>query len=150
MEPLEIQRVRVRRGALDIEVAAALETLHVTRSQASSVLAMFPNLARHVCVNERDDGHFASEIVGTELPHLLEHLIIELQARADKEEGVAPRSYSGHTSWLEELECTGPEGFALMRVTVSFADDFVALRALKDALAVIARIATEAPDVPAA
>lgn len=137
MDSLKIRRIRVRKGALDIELSCALDSLHVTQLQAQRALDLFPNLARHVCVNEREDGRFGAEIVGTELPHLLEHLVIELQAQADRQAGLPPRSYTGHTSWFEELALTASQGYALMRTTVTFHDDFVALRALEDALRVV-------------
>lgn len=133
MSPLEIQRIRVRNGALDFEVALALDTLHVTEEQAEALLELLPNLARHVCVNESGDGSFGDEIVGTELAHLLEHVIIELQGKAMPQAS----GLTGHTSWLEELAATAPQGYALMRTTVTFANDFVALGAMNCALEII-------------
>lgn len=130
----------MRKGALDIELSCALESLHVTHEQARLALELLPNLSRHVCVNEREDGSFGAEIEGTELPHLLEHLVIEFQAQADRQAGLSPRFYSGHTSWLEELAITAPQGYALMRTTVTFRDDFVALRALGNALRVVEQL----------
>ena len=143
MKPLEIRHIRVRPGALDLEVAAALESLHVTEAQARRVLELLPNLEHHVCVNGKGDGTFGEELVGTELPHLLEHVIIELQGQ--KMGGARRRvkpAFTGHTSWLEELSATVPQGYALMRVTVSFADDFMALRAMNEALAIIEQVIT--------
>lgn len=80
-----------------------------------------------------------------ELAHLLEHVIIELQGKA------APldRQLAGHTSWLEELEVTAPQGYALMRTTVSFANDFVALGAMNCAIEIIAwAFEPDADDMP--
>lgn len=145
MNPLEIQSIRVRQGALDIEVAIAIDALHVTEDQASRILGFLPNLANHVCVNGAGDGTFGDEIAGTELAHLLEHLIIELQGKASSQGS----KLAGHTSWLEELEATAPQGYALMRTTVSFANDFVALQALRFAEEIIAwSMDPDASDVP--
>ena len=132
MGRMEIRHIRVRRGALDLELAVALDVLHVSEEQADCVLSLLPNLSRHVCVNEHGDW-FGDEIVGTELPHLLEHIIIELEGQACGNAGKP----AGHSSWLEELGQTAPEGYALMRTTVTFSNDFVALQALKEALAII-------------
>lgn len=147
MEPIEIRRMRVRSGALDLEVGLALDTLHVDAGQAERILGLLPNLARHVCVNGRSGGCFGDEIVGTELAHLLEHVIIELQGKASPQ----ARELGGHTSWLEELSVTAPRGYALMRTTVSFANDFVALGAMNCALEIIDWSldpdSREAPDV---
>lgn len=138
MNPLAIQRINVRQGALDLEVSASLDALHVSEEQATRILDLLPNLAHHVCVNGAGNGTFGDELVGTELPHLLEHLIIELQGQACRtSDGKAAPDFTGHTSWLEELEATSPHGYALMRVTVTFADDFVALSAMNAAIDVI-------------
>ena len=138
MEPIEIRRMRVRSGALDLEVGLALDTLHVDAGQAERILGLLPNLARHVCVNGRSGGCFGDEIVGTELAHLLEHVIIELQGKA------SPRA-------RELASVTAPRGYALMRTTVSFANDFVALGAMNCALEIIDWSldpdSREAPDV---
>lgn len=136
MQSIVIRHVRVRRGALDLEVAAAVDTLHVTGEQADRVLGLLPNLAHHVCVNGFGDGSFGEELVGTELPHLLEHIIIELQGQASN----TARHFTGHTSWLEELDTTASRGYALMRTTVTFVNDFVALQSASDACAIIAWI----------
>ena len=46
-----------------------------------SLFKLFPHLAHHKCHN--DHGHsFRRESLATEIPHLLEHLIIELQTQA--------------------------------------------------------------------
>lgn len=133
MRALDIRHITVRKGALDLEVAAALGTLYVSASVAQRILQQLPNLAKHVCVNGRGET-FGDELVGTELPHLLEHVIIELQGQANPEHG---STFTGHTSWLEELERTRAEGIALMRVTVTFIDDLEALRACEQARAII-------------
>lgn len=61
-------------------------------------------------------------------------VIIELQGKAAPEDC----QLAGHTSWLEELDVTAPQGYALMRTTVSFANDFVALGAMNCAIEIIA------------
>lgn len=127
---LKIERIRVRRGAIDFRVSIALDALYVSENQAVRILELHPNLRNHVCVNGKG-GTFGDEIVGTELAHLFEHLIIELQAQA------GCSNATGHTSWLDELAETAPRGYALMRTTVTFENDFVALQAAKDACAII-------------
>lgn len=134
MLPLEIRRANVRRGALDLEVACDLDALHVTFEQAHRILGLLPNLTHHVCVNAAGNDTFGTELVGTELPHLLEHVIIELQGKA----AGSGAAFTGHTSWLDELKETAPEGYALMRTSVTFKNDFVALTAANDALHLIA------------
>lgn len=141
MNPLEIQRMHVRRGILDLEARCDIDALHVTPDQAERALDLLPNLARHICVNSASNDRFGEELEGTELPHLLEHIIIELQGKAHAaiSQGQGA-SLTGHTSWLEEPDVTSPQGYALMRTSVSFANDFMALAATKASLDLIAWI----------
>lgn len=130
---ISIKRIRVRRGTVDLDVVTRLDALHVTQEQAGRVLGLLPNLAHHVCVNGAGDGTFGDELVGTELAHLLEHVIIELQGKAY----AGAHQFTGHTSWLDELNQTAPQGMALMRTSVTFQNDFVALAATKYATEII-------------
>jgi hypothetical protein len=149
MQVLEARKILVRDGRLDIELAVLLSAFTVDEGTAQRILGLLPNLARHVCVNGRADGTFGDEIVGTESAHLLEHCIIELQGKATGASGLM-----GHTSWAAELSDTRDAGIALMRVTVSFANDLVALQALRESLALVQwALAPESfprPDVSAA
>lgn len=129
--------MHVRKGVLDLDVRCDVGHLHATRSQADRILELLPNLSHHICVNSGSNDCFGNELVGTELPHLLEHVIIELQGKACGGEGLSGALLTGHTSWLEELAVTNPEGFALMRVSVSFRNDFVALSAVREAVKMI-------------
>lgn len=149
---LRVRRIRVREGKLDLELAISLDFLHVDERTARRVLSVLPNLARHICINERGET-FGDEIVGTELAHLLEHVVVELQGQAHGAKALGV--FQGHTSWADELARTRSQGVALMRTTVTFSNDLVALQAVKDACAIVdwavspSGDSTEAPDVPA-
>lgn len=154
MPAIRIGHIRVRYGRLDIEASVALQYLHVSAACAERICALLPNLRNHLCVNRTAEGpRFADEIVGTELAHLLEHVIIELQGQAYWGVRPAPR-FIGHTSWAEELAVTRAQGIALMRTTVTFADDLVALQAVKEAVTLVEWAVGddpgEMPDVAAA
>ena len=136
MPAIQIRHIRVREGRLDIEAAYALQCLHVSGSCARRICKALPNLPNHLCVNKNDNPRFGDEIVGTELAHLLEHVMIELQGQAYRGTVPMPR-FIGHTSWLEELAATRPHGIALMRTTVTFADDIIGLQTLKEAVALV-------------
>ena len=125
---LAVERIRVRRGKLDLRLKVDIDALYVSQDQAQRVLRILPNLQNHVCINGAGET-FGDELLGTEQPHLLEHVIIELQGKA-LSSGARPM---GHTSWLAELSETRPQGHALMRTSVAFANDLVALQATKDA-----------------
>ena len=120
MKPLHVNRVTVRRGRLvcDVEVADP-RWRFTTPELAERTLQTFPSLAHHACVNERGRT-FSAVIAHTPLPHLLEHLVIDIQVRAS---GDPRAAFAGTTCWTDE-----PAGRA--RVEVEFADDLDALGAL--------------------
>ena len=66
---------------------------------AAYTLNTFSNLAQHVCVNKKGET-FGADIVGTELPHLFEHLTIELLAQKHPEQA-KNAEFSGYTIWLQ-------------------------------------------------
>ena len=92
---------------------------------AARAAAAFPDLPRHACVNDRGST-FSAVMDDTPLPHLLEHLVISLMLRDDATPAHAV--HVGTTEWLNEAE-------GLARVEVTYTDDLVALRALRDATA---------------
>jgi hypothetical protein len=62
---------------------------------------LFPHLARHRC--ENDNGYtFRRECEETEIPHLFEHLIIELQGAAQKVSNL-----KGETKWNWQVDPRG-------------------------------------------
>jgi hypothetical protein len=66
-----------------------------------SLFKLFPHLAHHKCHN--DHGHsFRRESLSTEIPHLLEHLIIELQTQAQRHEIL-----KGETQWNWRVDPRG-------------------------------------------
>lgn len=121
MPALRVERVVVRDGRLVcyVELDKACPRL-TTPELAERVCARFPDLPRHACVNGKGDT-FGAVIGHTPLPHLLEHLIVDLQTQAD------PASlFVGTTEWVREAA-------GRARIEVSFTDDLVALRALSEA-----------------
>lgn len=150
---LKIRRIRVREGKLDFELEIPLRILSVSERTARHVLRVLPNLAHHLCINEKGET-FGDEIVGTELGHLFEHILIELQGQAYGD--AARGAFKGHTSWVDEIANTRPQGIALMRTTVTFLNDFVALQAATDACSIVnwavrpsSQSSGETPDIPA-
>lgn len=158
------RRIRVRADRIDCELEVPLACLRVDERAARRVLGLLPNLERHVCVNGRGET-FGEELVGTELAHLVEHVALELQGRAQTRPHAEAHAADGgashmpapagllrgHTSWAAELAQTRPLGYALMRVTLGFENDLVALQALKDACEIAGWAAGgpgAPPDVP--
>ena len=132
---VRIMRVEVTRGHLTCTVELASGIPRMTScALAEHVIEDFPNLPRHACVNERGRA-FADVMACTPVPHLLEHMIVDLQvhemAKRDPLPGLADAlggiPLVGTSEWLDEAA-------GLARIDVSFADDLVALRALRDAV----------------
>jgi hypothetical protein len=66
-----------------------------------SLFRLFPHLARHKCHN--GNGYsFRREAMATEIPHLLEHLIIELQSQARHHDVL-----KGETQWNWRVDPRG-------------------------------------------
>lgn len=122
--PLSVTRIVVGSGRLTCDVRLAPATgRFTTPALARKVQACFPLIAQHACVNERG-ATFGAVIQSTPVPHLLEHLIIDLQTQAAKSDDAA---FVGTTEWLDQAAGTA-------RVQVSFTDDLVALQAINQAV----------------
>lgn len=99
-KPVRVARVEVLRGHMACTVRFVVGVPRVTSPQLMAlVLPQFPNLPRHACVNERGET-FAAVMNRTPLPHLLEHMIVDLQVRemakgADASEGLGADAASG-------------------------------------------------------
>ena len=85
-----------------------------------ALFELLPNLAKHTCYND-DCVSFEEECRATEIPHLLEHLIIELQAAAS-----GPVALSGETQWNWRVD---PRG--LFHVHVEYENEQLALAAIR-------------------
>jgi len=103
-------------------------------------LRLLPGLRRHVCENGQGLT-FAEEMADTEVPHLFEHVVIELMARAG-----SPRGLRGETQWDFNRD-----GHGTFRVSFEYDDDIVCLGAIKTADRVMAHVleGVEPPDVEA-
>lgn len=120
---MRVHSVTVRTDRVDVIVQ--VERAQVMRTSADPsiadrALAVLPGLANHRCHN--DVGRtFAEEIGDTELPHLFEHVVLELMAEAG-----SPRSLKGETAWDFKRD-----GRGVFRVSLEYDDDLVCLGAIK-------------------
>ncbi|MDR3709176.1 MAG: hypothetical protein P4L33_12815 [Capsulimonadaceae bacterium] len=85
---------------------------------------MFPYLAAQRCFNEQ--GHsFRREALATEIPHLFEHLLLEIQKQVRR--GIyADVSISGETEWNWSIDPRGR-----FHVTVGYDNEIVALASVR-------------------
>ena len=121
---------------VQVESARAMRT-SLDETIAERALAVLPGLASHRCFN--DAGRpFAEEIADTEVPHLFEHVVLELMAEAG-----SPRSLKGETAWDFKRD-----GRGVFRVSLEYDDDLVCLGAIKIADRAVRYILEggEAPD----
>ncbi|MDR0350563.1 MAG: hypothetical protein LBH64_03315 [Coriobacteriales bacterium] len=75
---------------------------------AKAALACRPSLAQHSCKHQ-GFGYFGDKLLGTSLPHLVEHVAIDLLVEAARASKAARLPVAGNTSWLDR-------GRGLMRV----------------------------------
>lgn len=139
---LVVERMTVKTGRLVCDVIVAPHAPRMTNPElAARIREAFPDIERHACVNDEGDT-FGVVLDHTSLPHVLEHLVIDLQAHAQEEHhgethassAVTPAQHStrardvfvGTTTWTDRR--TGKA-----HIEVSFTDDLVALRAFRDA-----------------
>ncbi len=87
---------------------------------------LFPHLESHECDNHQG-WTFRQECQSTEIPHLLEHLIIELQGQASPHAGLA-----GETQWNWRVDPRGR-----FHVYVEYENELLVLAAIRLAERVI-------------
>lgn len=126
-----------------IDVVVHIQSAQVMRTSldeaiAERALAVLPGLAGHRCFNGAGKT-FSEEIADTEVPHLFEHVVLELMAEAG-----SPRSLKGETAWDFKRD-----GRGVFRVSLEYDDDLVCLGAIKIADQVVCYILEggEVPDV---
>ena len=112
---LRVDRVVDRGDRLEAIVRVASPDVMRTSAfpdLARNVVAAFPGVIRHRC--ESDSAHgIAHELQDTEIPHLLEHVTLELMVQNG-----APRTLRGHTEWD-----FARDGAGVFRVTIAYGDD---------------------------
>ncbi len=125
--PLRVEHLLVRADRIEARIRIADGYPRYTdEALIERCLKDFPTIGMHACRNGQGPT-FAAVMNNTSIPHLLEHLVIDLQVRADNDES---RVFVGTTQW--SVECD-----RVACVQVSFRDDLVALAAFKQALASI-------------
>ena len=103
---------------------------HISTTQSphlpKMLFKLFPHLSRHRCHN--DEGiPFRKECLDTEIPHLFEHLIIEIQGNIAK-----TSAFKGETEWDWRIDPRGR-----FYVTVDYDDEFLVLGSIRLAQRII-------------
>lgn len=132
-EPLRVGSIRVRADRIEIQVGVRSEKYAYTdKALMQRVLENYPSLALHACRNHK--GTLFSDVMNdTSIPHLLEHMVVDGQTRAARDE---QRIFTGTTQWdtRDRLKA---------HVVVSYEDDLVALRVLNECVSYLNEILSE-------
>jgi hypothetical protein len=74
---LSLEEICATAGSVSAVLRIEPRETRVDDMLARSVLALRPQLAQHVC-KQRGYGRFGDKLIGTTLPHLVEHVAIDL------------------------------------------------------------------------
>lgn len=125
LAPVAVEHVRVRPDRIEVTVRVAGPRYRDTDADLiARCLMRSPTLGMHACRNSKGPL-FSAVMDRTSVPHLLEHLIVDAEARSARDEA---RVFTGTTQW-------SAHDADVALVSVSFEDDLTALRALDTALA---------------
>ena len=102
-----------------------------SRALVDRILERFPDLPFHSCVNAKGP-QFGDVMDHTSIPHVLEHLVIDLQADAYTRSNAGGASgdsplLTGVTRWVDREK-------GIAQIQISFLDDLVALTAIREAV----------------
>ena len=135
-EKVVLERLTVLPDRIEALVRIADPRYRFTSQEfIEQTLERFPTLPYHACRNEVGPT-FAAVMEHTSIPHLLEHLVIDIQTHEYAKNNPNAReetAFTGTTQWSAE----DPQ-VALVRV--SFLDDLIALGAFKEALRFINQV----------
>lgn len=127
-----VQKLTVRADRIVVDLLCDPASPSTTPDLAARARALRPNLARHACINEKGQT-FGAVMDRTPIPHLFEHLVIDVLVETSGEESDV---FVGTSEWVDRAAGTA-------RVEVSFVDDLEALAAIKQALCLFKRIMGE-------
>ena len=128
-EKIALERLSVLPDRIEAEVRVLDPAYRTTSPELiAQVLVRFPTVRYHACRNETGPT-FSAVMENTSLPHLLEHLVIDIQTRAhaEREDEATDPVFTGTTQWSATMS-----DVAIVRV--AFYDDLIALGAFKQAL----------------
>lgn len=122
-EPFNIESITVKHDRIVCIVRVEKPyAAYTNKALMERVLSHFPRLGEHTCKNAVGNT-FASVMNNTSIPHLFEHLVIDIQVRSSAQPS---KTFVGTTEWIDEFEQQA-------HVEVSFTDDLDALRAFCEA-----------------
>lgn len=125
-----IERITVEHGRMSALVTVSPEDAFSTPDRMAQLLAQYPRLERHSCINSKGPT-FAAVMDRTSWAHVLEHLVIDMQVSVHQDRGDKRDPwFVGNTQWVDRQA-------GRARVQVNFYDDLVALQSFRDAARVL-------------
>ena len=107
MDAIRIEKLSVRPTHICVQVRVASFAHMSTPELAKQVMRTFPLIEQHACVNE-EGSTFGLVINDTPLPHVMEHIVIALQVRAETEISATPLPTPAPTSASTPLPILAP------------------------------------------
>ena len=133
MQAIRVQRIIVRRDRVVCYVALDPESPRMTTPLiAQRLIERVPTLPLHDCINEAGPT-FGAVIEQTPIPHVLEHLFIDLQTRQaaqSRDQRMRGRVFRGTAEWINI-------GEGRAKIELDYADDLVVLKALTDSVDIL-------------
>lgn len=130
---LQVERIRVRDDRVVVYLTLPNKRWrYTTPALAKRVMHDYPTVVHHTCVNAKGNT-FGSVIRRTPLPHLMEHLTIDILAGRSTD---PDDMFTGFSTWVGE-------NHEKARVEVSMKDDVNTIKAVKEAAAYINSAAFE-------
>lgn len=127
---ISIERIIVEKGRMSALVSVSPQNAFTSPESMGRLLERYPRLERHSCVNSKGPT-FAAVMNRTSWPHVLEHLVIDMQVSIHQERGDRRDPwFVGNTQWIDRA-------VGKARVQVNFCDDLVALQSFRDAVRVL-------------
>lgn len=125
-DPIAIEHIIVRDDRVICDIAVRADCRSTDGEIARRACRQHPNLPRHACVNSKGDT-FGAVIARTSMPHLLEHVVVDMLTERTTDERAV---FVGTSEWTNKRA-------GKARVQVSLADDLAVLRAFRDAVSFI-------------
>jgi hypothetical protein len=128
-DALCVRSIEVKRDRMVCLVQVCDRWHYTTSKLAALACKEYPHMPFHTCVNSHGST-FGDVIKHTSIPHLLEHLVIDLLVQRNVDRSNRSFVFAGTTEWIDE-------GHGTAQVQIKIQDDIKALQALKDAVAII-------------
>jgi len=126
MEILDID-FKERETVITIFILPEMISTSRINNFSEKLFKILPSLGNHFCINESNND-FAHELKNTELAHVLEHILMELIGKKDKE----VKKISGLTSWNWRKE-----GNFIYKIRIDYSKKTYFKKSLSEALSIL-------------